>query len=185
MDRIAKAIATPLGILASISTIVMMVGISADVVYRNVQGESLSGVLELSETALVAAVFFGMAYAATSGAHISVDLLTSRLPEPVARGCLVVAWVLSCVILTWLCYATFGRAMDSFERGEVRMGLVEWPLWPARWFIVVGLAALLVVSLVNVVRLLTGRSLMGEAEQEARVREVDDEVRAAHGERKD
>ncbi|MBB4929576.1 TRAP-type C4-dicarboxylate transport system permease small subunit [Lipingzhangella halophila] len=167
MDRIARAIAAPLGILASISTIVMMLGISADVAYRNIAGESIAGVLELTESALVATVFFGLAYAGTSGTHIAVDLLTSRLPEKAARGLMLLAWVLGCVILGWLVYASFGQAVDSFERNELRMGLVSWPLWPARWFVVVGFAALLLVAMVNVARLLTGRPLMGDPNGEA------------------
>lgn len=167
MDRLAKAIATPLGILASISTIVMMLGVSADVAYRNIRGESISGVLELSETALVATIFFGLAYAGTSGAHVSVDLATSRMPKPLARLSLLTAWLLSCVILVWLVYATFGRALTSFERNEIRMGLVNWPLWPARWFIVVGFAALTVVAVANVLRLLRNRPLLGEEDPAA------------------
>lgn len=162
MDRLAKGIAAPLGILASISTIVMMLGISADVIYRNLMGESIAGVLELSETALVAAIFFGLAYAGTSGSHVAVDLLTSRLPEAAARACLLVAWLLSFVVLGWLAYATFGRAITSTEQNEIRMGLVNWPLWPARWFIVVGFAALMAVAAANVIRLATKRPLLGE-----------------------
>lgn len=165
MDRVATMIATPLGVLASISTIVMMLGISTDVAYRNLAGESIPGVLELSETALVATIFFGLAYAGTSNAHVAVDLLTSRLPEAAARVCLLVAWLLACVILGWLAYATFERAMTSFGQNETRMGLVNWPLWPARWFIVVGFVALAVVAVVNVVRVATKRPLLGEEDE--------------------
>lgn len=162
LDRITKAVATPLGVLASLSTIVMMLGISAEVVYRNLKGRSIPGVLELSETALVATVFLGLAYAGVTGSHIAVDLLISRLPARLAHGVVLVSWTLSSVTLAWLTYASFGRATDSLERGEVRMGLVNWPLWPARWFIVIGFAALLLVALVNIVHLLRGRPLLGD-----------------------
>lgn len=161
MDKVARAIATPLGILASISTIIMMVGICAEVVYRNVQGRSIPGVLELSESALVATVFFGLAYAGTTGSHIAVDLLVSRLPKRVAQSLMVVAWVLSAAVLAWLTTANIARATSSLERGEIRMGLVNWPLWPARWFIVIGLAAFCVVALANIVNLVRGAAPMG------------------------
>lgn len=75
------------------------------------------------------------------------------------------AWVLAAGILGWLVYASFLRATDSLGRGEVRMGLVSWPLWPARWIIVIGLAAFLLVAVVNIVRLVRGEHLMGEGDE--------------------
>ncbi len=164
METAVRWIAVPLGVLASLSTIVMMVGISLEVAFRNLQGRSIPGVLELSETALVITIFFGLAYAGLTGGHIAVDLLTSRLPEKAARACLLVAWVLSCIILVWLIYATYGRAASAFAGGEIRMGLVNWPLWPARWAIVVGLTSFLLVAVVNVVRLLRGQPVLGDEE---------------------
>lgn len=165
MDKLAESISVPLGILASVSTIVMMLGISAEVAYRNIQGRSIPGVLELSESALVATVFFGLAYAGTSGSHIAVDLLVTRLPRQVAKWTMVTAWALSVAVLGWLTYASLERAMDSVSRGEARMGLVSWPLWPARWVIVIGFAAFLLVALTNLVRLLRGRQAMGEGDR--------------------
>lgn len=165
MDKLAESISVPLGILASVSTIVMMLGISAEVAYRNIQGRSIPGVLELSESALVATVFFGLAYAGTSGSHIAVDLLVTRLPRQVAKWTMVTAWALSVAVLGWLTYASLERALDSVSRGEARMGLVSWPLWPARWVIVVGFAAFLLVALTNLVRLLRGRQAMGEGDR--------------------
>lgn len=165
MDKLAESISVPLGILASVSTIVMMLGISAEVAYRNIQGRSIPGVLELSESALVATVFFGLAYAGTSGSHIAVDLLVTRLPRQVAKWTMVTAWALSVAVLGWLTYASRERAMDSVSRGEARMGLVSWPLWPARWVIVIGFAAFLLVALTNLVRLLRGRQAMGEGDR--------------------
>lgn len=165
MDKLAESISVPLGILASVSTIVMMLGISAEVAYRNIQGRSIPGVLELSESALVATVFFGLAYAGTSGSHIAVDLLVTRLPRQVAKWTMGTAWALSVAVLGWLTYASLERALDSVSRGEARMGLVSWPLWPARWVIVVGFAAFLLVALTNLVRLLRGRQAMGEGDR--------------------
>src|SRR5690625_4788266 len=120
MEKVAQWIAIPLGILASISTIIMVLGITAEVVYRNIQGRSIPGVLELSESALVAAVFFGLAYAGTSGAHIAVDLLVTRIPRRLARWVMVCAWALSIAILGWLTVASTERALDSLAGGEVR-----------------------------------------------------------------
>ncbi|WP_324276736.1 TRAP transporter small permease [Blastococcus brunescens] len=161
MEKLAKAVAVPLGILASVSTMVMLIAIAADVIYRNLTDRSIPGVLELSETALVATVFLGLAYAGVSGAHIGVDLLVTRLPKATAKWTLVTAGILSIGTIGWLLLATLERAVDSVQRGETRTGLLSWPLWPARWIIAIGLCSWLIVVIANVVRLLRGQDQLG------------------------
>lgn len=161
MKRSVNGISSVLGVLATLATILMMIAIVIDVVNRAVSGRSVPGILELSETALVAAVFLGMAYTGATNGHISVDLLTSKLPDKISRWLIAFGWVATAVILAWLLYATALRAVASTQSNEVRMGLVNWPLWPARWIIVIGLAAMLLVALTNVVRTLGGKEVLG------------------------
>ncbi|MDO5701270.1 MAG: TRAP transporter small permease [Bowdeniella nasicola] len=147
--------------LATLATLVMMIAIAIDVVFRLVNSRSVPGVLELSETALVAAVYLGLAYTGVTNSHIAVDLLTERLPERICRWVLTAAWAGSTFILGWMLYATTMRAYASFIAGEERMGLVAWPIWPGRWIIVIGLAAMFLVSAVNFVRTALGREVLG------------------------
>ena len=104
------------------------------------------------ETVLVAAVFLGLAYTGATNGHIAVDLVTDRLPRRASRWVDAFGWSSTALILLWLAYATGARALESTEKNESRMGLVNWPLWPARWLIVVGLVATLLVAVVNVAR---------------------------------
>lgn len=110
--------------MATVATVVMMLSISTDVFYRVFYRKSLAGLLEISETALVAAVFLGMAYTAFTNSHVSVDLLTSRLKPLPNRILAIVAWALVTVFVAWMTYATYLRAMHSTSEGEVRMGLI-------------------------------------------------------------
>lgn len=41
------------------------------------------------------------------------------------------------------------------------MGLIAWPLYPSRWIIVVGVAAMLLVALINVGRTIRGHEVLG------------------------
>lgn len=148
--------------MATVATVVMMLSISTDVFYRVFYRKSLAGLLEISETALVAAVFLGMAYTALTNSHVSVDLLTVRVKPKLARIFVLISWILVVVVVGWMVYATFLRAMHSTEEGEVRMGLIAWPLYPTRWIIVVGLVTMLIVAIANVIRLLAGKPLFGD-----------------------
>lgn len=161
MEKLVKNIATVFGILATTATVVMMVGISIDVFYRALYDKSVPGILELSETALVAAVFLGMAYTGSTNSHIQLDLLTERLPARVRQIVVAIAWLLTLAFLVWATWATTSRAIQSTEENEIRMGLMNWPLYPARWMIVIGFAAMALVAVVNVIRTLGGKEVMG------------------------
>ncbi|GAA1127609.1 TRAP transporter small permease [Citricoccus alkalitolerans] len=162
LRRIARGIAVPLGALASLSTIAIMIAIAIDVIVRNTSGQSVPGLLEMSESALVATVFLGLAYAGVTNSHVAVDLLTEALPRAVSRVLIGVAWIIGVLVSAGFVLATFERAVESTVSNELRQGLVDWPLWPSRWLVVIGFAAFLVVAVVNVVLIVRGEPLLGE-----------------------
>lgn len=161
MERIVNSISSVLGVIATFATVVMMVGIAIDVFYRAFYDKSVPGVLELSETALVTAVFLGMAYTGATNSHIQIDLLTERLPATARRVVVAIAWILTTLFLGWATYSTALRGLKSTAENEIRMGLVNWPLYPARWMIVIGFGAMTLVALVNMIRTLRGLEVMG------------------------
>lgn len=165
MKRAVLLMSSILGVLATIATLILMIAIVADVVFRTLYERSVPGILELSETTLVAAVFLGMAYTGATNSHIVVDLLTERLPASIRRWVVAVAWTLTVAILVWMLFGTARRALDSTQAGEIRMGIINWPIWPSRWLIVIGLAAMLVVAIVNMVRTWSGKEVLMVEEQ--------------------
>lgn len=166
MERLVKSLTSVLGIIATVATVVMMVGIAIDVTYRALYDKSMPGVLELSETALVAAVFLGIAYTGSTNSHIQVDLLTERLPDKARKIVVAIAWILTSLFLVWATYAATLRALKSTSENEIRMGLVNWPMYPARWLIAIGFFSMLLVALVNVFRTLKGEEVMGYTSDE-------------------
>ena len=159
--------AAPLGALGSVSTVLMMTATTIDVVARNISGHSVPGLLELSGTLLVATVFLGLSYAGAANAHVSVDLVTSHLPLVVSRRLAGGMWLIGSAMTVWFIYATAVRALASLQMQEIAVGLVDWPLWPARWIVVVGLAAFLVIAVAHGYLGLRGEPLLGEDDDRA------------------
>ncbi|GGH44786.1 TRAP transporter small permease [Microbacterium album] len=162
MEAVVKGVSRVLGIVAAFAVVVLMVAIVIDVVFRRLTGRSLPSMVEVAETSLVAAIFLGLAWALVTGAHVAVTLLTDRLGPRANRVLGVVAWILCTGIGVWFTIGTGLRAMTSTGLGETRMGLVMWPLWPLRWIIVVGFAVLTAACVLNLVRALRGRELLGD-----------------------
>jgi TRAP-type C4-dicarboxylate transport system permease small subunit len=139
LDSVSKRISSIAAILAAGCTIALALAITADALVRFITGRSLLGMVELSETLLVAIVFLGLSYCGYVGAHITMNLVTAALPPRVAAWARVLAYSLVVALVVWMLYATGMRAWDSFVGGEFKFGLVQWPLWPARSLIAAGI----------------------------------------------
>ncbi|WP_324651305.1 TRAP transporter small permease [Georgenia sp. H159] len=161
LEKALRGVSIVLAIIATLSIIVLMLAIALDVTFRFTTGASVPGMLELAESCLVVAVFFGLAWAGIQGEHIAVTLVANRFGPRVNRVFDLVTWTVSTAFLAWLVYASIERARAATALGESRFGLIEWPLYPWRWVIVIGLAALLLVSLANLLRSAMGREPYG------------------------
>ena len=165
IDTLIRGFSRLLAIVAAASIVAMVLAIAADVLVRNATGASLPGMIEVAETSLVVSVFFGLAWAAANGEHVAVTLLTDRFSAAWMRIVNIFVWTLSSAFLAWLLYASTVRAVDSTRMLEERFGIVRWPMYPMRWVLVVGLVALLLVAILNVLRSALGGNPMGTAGQ--------------------
>ncbi|MFD1718392.1 TRAP transporter small permease subunit [Georgenia deserti] len=161
-ERLVVGLGRVMGVIGALAIVVLMLAIVIDVTARYLTNASVPAMLEISESALVVAIFFGLAWAGASGAHVSVTLVSDRLPRRTNAVLQVVVWGLATALSAWLLYAGFIRALDATSRGESRMGLIQFPLWPLRWAIVAGFTAFLLVCLANLIRSLRGRTIMPE-----------------------
>ncbi|WP_254910548.1 TRAP transporter small permease [Gulosibacter sp. 10] len=165
MERIVTAAARAMAVIAALCLVVLMLAITVDVVVRNITDKSLPGMIELAETSLVIAIFFGLGIAAVRGEHVAVTLLTDRLGKRAAQVCLVVTWAVTAVFLAWMAWASALRAVEATQRGEERFGLVRWPMWPLRWVILAGILMFLLVAILNLARTIRGREPLGARDE--------------------
>lgn len=135
-ERLLKACAVG----ASIATVILTLALCADLATRSIFSRSLPGMIELSETMLTTVIFLSIGYVGFRRSHIKVNLLTDALPGTLQSLTRALAEVISAAFLLWMLYATGTRAVKSFNTGEYKFGLLEWPVWPARWVLTFGVA---------------------------------------------
>lgn len=138
--RALHATTRVLALLAVSCIVFVLLAVTADVTRRALIGESIGGVVEISEVMMVVIVFLGLGYTESRSGHVSMTLLIRKLSSRSAAivnsfGLLVVL-----IIVAWMVWVTGDRALESVAAGEYRFGLVRVPVWPARIAIVVGLA---------------------------------------------
>lgn len=165
MEKLIRGIARLLAVLSAVAIVVMVIAIAIDVFVRNATGASLPGMIEIAETAMVTAVAFGLAWAGVNGEHVAVTLLTDRFNATWAKIINIFVWTLVSFYTFWLSYSNILHSIQATQSGEIRFGLVQWPMYPMRWVLTLGFISLLLVSLVNLYRCLTNKGPMGFADE--------------------
>jgi TRAP-type C4-dicarboxylate transport system permease small subunit len=151
-----------LAIAATMIIFAMLIGTIADIVLRHTIQRPVPGVFEYTEIALATIVFLGLPYTMQVGGHVAIDSLTSRLPAAWRRYVEAAALAAALPFVVWLAVASVGVAVDSFVSREVRYGVVQAPVWPARMVIPIGAGLLAAEITIIIGRLLWRSDLAGQ-----------------------
>lgn len=147
--KVVRWINRATAVVAAVVAGAIMVAITFDVAYRKSGRGDVPGLLELVETFMIFVVFLGLAHAERTNTHVRVSLVTSALPSSVRSGVRVVALLIAMGGAGWFTWAAFERAHTAFVSHEIRTGLLNFPLWPARFAIVAGFALLMLENAVK------------------------------------
>lgn len=131
--------------------IIYILGLTAAAVFaRYVLGSPFRGADEQTGFLVVATVMAGAAEALRRGDHISVDLLTGRLPEPAARVAAVFGYA-AVLLFAFVLLVTAWRSVTfSYQFGAYSDGALQLPMWLPQSAMVVGAALLVLASVVKI-----------------------------------
>jgi C4-dicarboxylate transporter, DctQ subunit len=96
--------------------------------------------------------YIGMAYTLRVGGHISVDLVTSRLPSGFRRRLEMVGFLAVTIWIALITYAGWKLWIRLFSSGQRSFGLLEVELWIPGICIIVGLSWFFVEALIELAR---------------------------------
>ncbi|TVP43475.1 MAG: TRAP transporter small permease [Halomonas sp.] len=148
-------------VLAALFLVLMALHVSLDVGLRYLFGKSFTGTLEVvSFYYMVAVVFLPLAYVELQQEHISVDVVVGRLPPAVQLTLYLLAGVLGLIYFGMLCYQSYLDAVRATVRMETAMANFKFYLWPSRWALPVGFAAMCLAILANMIKALRQRQAL-------------------------
>ena len=145
------ALAAVLGV-AAISALVALTVVT--VTFRFL-GVAFPGTYVLAELLIIPAVTLSLVYAAWSGAHTRVELLTQRLPPRVAGPLGGAMLAVGSAFWGLVAFAGVEEALRRGAQGE-RTPFLDIPVAPFRWLMVAALALLVVVLLFRAVQAARG-----------------------------
>ena len=159
---------------------------TADVVGTQFFGRPVVGALELTEATMVLIVFGALAYAQIRRKHIRVELVYTHVPPRGRAAMDAFGHGLALVFFGLLLWLSIDEALFSLSIGEATVGLVRFPLYPARFILVAGTALMIVQLVLDIVldiRRVTGKEPFEEIDPMHGIPDVSDLVGDAEARR--
>ena len=161
-SKVLPRLALGMLLLGAVGMIVSMFLGVADVVGTKFLGMPVHGTLELTESTMVLIVFGALAYTQQRRGHIRVELLYIHAGPRSKSFMEAVTHLLALVYFALVCWQGIGELRYSWELREATMGAIRFPLYPARFLLVVGTLLLILQLVLDVIADL-GRLWRGEA----------------------
>ena len=131
--------------------VALMVYTVADVILRYVFNRPFSGSIEVTEFAMSAIVFLGIAWCGWLGGHVAVDILERPLEDPRLRFVPVILTFTSAVLFAAIAWLTVDEALSTMSRVS---NMMRWPHYPFQFIVALGSAMYAIVLFIQSFRLL-------------------------------
>ncbi len=130
-------------ILSGIAILLMMLAGAADVFGTNLdviglQARPIPATFEFMGAMMVITVFLAASFAQHERRHIRVELLVRRLPRVLQNAAEIVQYSFAAIVFGLIARFTWPAAVHAFNVGEYATGLINFPLWPARFVLAFG-----------------------------------------------
>lgn len=145
----------------AICVVLMVAHIGVDVVARLAFGRPTIGMVEtVTNYYMIAACFLPLGYVQYRRNLLTVEAFTHSMPRQWLRIVDIGALTVSAGIAAALTWHSFLKAVDQTQRGEyLDITVFDFPLWPARWMLVFGYAAVILVLVMQIALLISGRHI--------------------------
>jgi C4-dicarboxylate transporter, DctQ subunit len=135
-DRFVSA----LGLFAGFVFGAMALGIGTDVAMRNLFGAGFGWTIEVIEYAMLVATIAGAPWVLREGAHVTVDVLVSRVAPAVRRVMQLTSSATGLAICTLVGVYGTKATLQAIERGSMVFKSVVFPEWWVLALVPLGMA---------------------------------------------
>lgn len=140
------------GVLVASLAVLAMMAIGATDAVATFFGRPIPGALELAELLMVLVVFLALPDAEAQRRHITIDIVSGRLPGAMRRALAVFGTVLSAGFYGAMAWQAWRLVADSWSVREYTAGLVGFPVYPFKALLAVALTIVTAIALRNLLR---------------------------------
>jgi TRAP-type C4-dicarboxylate transport system permease small subunit len=145
--------------IAGASILVMTLAGGTDVLSTAVLGKPIPTVYELTETLMVLVVFLCLGHLQLVNGNIAIDILPNHLGPRGKRIQGAVGEAIALAFFTALTWQAWLMAVDSWSIREYSLGLVPFPLYPAKFAVAAGGALTALSCAFKLLRIVSGRQI--------------------------
>jgi TRAP-type C4-dicarboxylate transport system permease small subunit len=139
-------------VLGGCAIVLMMVQIMLEVILRTAFKITIPGTEEtVSAYYMIGCAFLPLAWVQRHRAHVKVEVFTLWMSPRTAAGLDGLVYLLCAAGTGIFAYAALGKAMAMTEAREILIGSIDVVVWPSRWFVPVGLAAMMLYMILHAV----------------------------------
>jgi len=132
--------------------VLMMLSISYDVIMRYFFKAPTTWSFEVSRYMLIMVVFLGGGWALPADGHVSVDIVTDKLSRKKQKAFIIVSTIISAGYLLTFFIQSVAFTHDAWANGVRSTEYLAWPLWPIRFFLVIGSGMLFLECVLKIMR---------------------------------
>jgi len=130
---------------------VMIFPTTVDVFLRYVFNAPLPEMFQLTEFMMVGVVYFAIAYVQQLKDHIRIEAATQWLPPRIQEILDIFGYGVGFIIFAIISWQTGRIAWEAWETADYTMGIVQFPLWPAKSILPIGTGLLTLRLLVDII----------------------------------
>ncbi len=158
-------------VVSGIALLLMMAAGTADVIGTNLdlvglRSHPVPAAFEFVATMMVVSVFMAISLAQARRAHIRVGVLVKVMPPVLRKASALLQFGLSAAFFLAIAWFGMRGAIHSFSVGEVAPGLINFPIWPARFFLAFGALLMGVQSLIDTLGVVSQRFIVPLSDDE-------------------
>lgn len=139
LEIFTKKINIVLTVVCGILLVILALLLFANILTRTFN-LPIYGLTLLSVFVVMVSFYTGLARCEEADEHVKVDAFTSKLPLKIQNLITFFNYILQLVIFGIIFYAFIKDSIHSYQTKEAVVGMVIYPVWPAKFLIVIGLA---------------------------------------------
>lgn len=145
-----EKIATFLNYCAMMAIALAILVTTVDATLRYAFSSGIPGSYHLNEFLLVAIIALPLARCQLIHTHIRVDILIHRIHGRALHTIEFVTLVLGFILFVLAAYTTGENAVIAYVKGDFERGIINYPLWPSKSFIPIGIGVFCLALLLHI-----------------------------------
>jgi C4-dicarboxylate transporter, DctQ subunit len=155
-EKTVKKLAEFLNYCAMVAIALSILLTIVDATLRYGFSSGIPGSYHLSEFLLVAMIALPLARCQIIRSHIRIDILIHRIHGRALHIIEFVTLLLAFILFAVATYTTGENAVIAFVKGDFERGIINYPLWPAKSFVPIGVGVFCLALLLDIVHHVKG-----------------------------